>query len=76
MSEFFAQDLCNTAWALAQLHVPDIPLLEALSSAAIPNMTQAAPMDISGIAWAFAKIGFCDAPLLESTAAAARPRIG
>ena len=47
LAAFNAQDLANTAWAYATLEVLDDPLLEAISAAALPRITQFALQELA-----------------------------
>lgn len=65
----------NIAWALAQLTILHAPLLTAISSAAIPILSDAFPQDLSFIAWSYAVLAFrIDETFLHAIAAeAVRP---
>lgn len=49
----------------------DAPLMQALSSAAIPNSLECVPRHLGNTAWAFATLEIAHDPLRESLAAAA-----
>jgi len=50
------------AWSVATLAMSDCPLIEAISSQAIPSISAYNPQHLSNIAWAFAILGYEDPP--------------
>jgi len=57
VGEFNARELSGSAWALARLVCRDQPLLAAISSAAIPTLTEFLMQNLVNTAWAFSALG-------------------
>jgi len=60
-------------WASAKLEVRDIPLMDALSSAAIPRMPEFSAQVLANMAWSLAVLPRADLPFLNAIAASAMP---
>jgi len=71
MSVLSDQDLTNTAWAFATLHVDNLPLFDAISASAIRNISEIGPQGLANTAWALATIVLRNNPLMEAIASAA-----
>lgn len=54
LTEFYPQDLANTAWSLATLTMKDMPFLNAIAASALPLLSEFRPQNLTNIAWAFA----------------------
>jgi len=72
---FNAQDLTNTAWALATFRIEDLPLLEAIASSAVAQQDSFHGQDLANTAWAYAKLQVLHAPVFDAIAAQALARI-
>ena len=71
MSEFNAQELANSAWALATASQLDEKLLMALAKAAQRRMTEFKHQSLANTAWAFAAMIRPDEKLLTALMRAA-----
>jgi hypothetical protein len=62
-------------WAFSKQEIMNMPLLDAISSAAIRHLAEFAPLHLSNTAWSFATYSFEDQPFMESISAAALSRL-
>lgn len=76
------QALSNITWALATVQLPDLVLLQALSTLSLRNIDGFKPFELSSSLWAFAKLGTlnqavleCSAPLFLAASTYIPPRI-
>lgn len=75
ITKYNAQEIGNILWADAGLGYANVPLLDAISSAARATLHSAAPMTIANTLWAIASL--CrsfDRPLLHAIASSSRAR--
>lgn len=63
------------AWACSPLGVLIRPLLDSISAASIPTLSEYTLQNLSNTAWAFAKLQMLDEPLRSAISAEARPKI-
>jgi hypothetical protein len=68
VSKFSSQGLSNTAWSLSMLILSDVPLLDAIASAALRLLPQFLAQELSTTAWAFAKLAFLHWTLFDAIA--------
>jgi hypothetical protein len=68
------QGVSNSLWALSQLGLRPVPLMQRLLEAAVPLAAAMKPQAIANTALAAAKLGVGDARLFEALAAAALQR--
>lgn len=66
-----AQQLANSAWALAKLLIRDPPLRDSIASAAIGPMATFKAQELANTAWSMAKLAVAHLPLLAAIASAA-----
>lgn len=69
------RDLAALVWSFAALGLSNLPLRDAIASAAIRPITEFAPRSLANIAWAFAILDYGAAPFLHAIAAEALGRI-
>jgi len=63
------------SWSIARQVVSNRPLLDALSSASMTQISSFAAKDLARTAWSLARLRVCNVPLLESLAAQARRKL-
>lgn len=62
---FSAQDLSNTAWAVATLSYGDLPLLHVITMQTLSRRQELAPQNVSNLLWAFATLGITNEHLFD-----------
>merc|ERR1740130_242262 len=65
----------NLAWSFAKLSCMHMPLLDALSAAAMPTIPEFDALALNKMAWACAVFELHDPPLLQAISAEALARI-
>lgn len=62
---FSAQDLSNTAWAVATLSYGDLPLLHVITMQSLSRRQEPAPQNASNLLWASATLGTTNEDLFD-----------
>ena len=73
---FEGRNLANIAWAFAKLHINDVALFTAISSAAIDKMGSFNAQELANTAWAIATLHINDGALFTAISGAARGKMG
>ena len=75
LSEFNAQELANTAWALAAVNLSDERLFKVLAREAKRRVSVLKVQNLANTAWAFATVNLLDETLFRALATEAELRI-
>mmetsp|Transcript_101467 Transcript_101467/g.287506 ORF Transcript_101467/g.287506 Transcript_101467/m.287506 type:complete len:205 (+) Transcript_101467:541-1155(+) len=75
MDDFDAQELSNTAWAIARFSFPNFTLLTAISAASRASIGDFKSQNLNNPAWSMAVLGICDQPLMNAIASSSLPTI-
>lgn len=63
---FKEQEICNTAWALGSLRLPDTDVLDKLLAEVLERgLAQFMPQGVSNLVWACANLGYLNEPFLD-----------